>query len=99
MEIKKIYEDENTLKIGIKGRLDTMTAPELENFLKQEIGERKSLDLDLQDLEYISSAGLRVILSAQKVMNRQGNMVLRNVREEVMDVFEITGFVDILTIQ
>ena len=67
--------------------------------LKQEIGERKSLDLDLQDLEYISSAGLRVILSAQKVMNRQGNMVLRNVREEVMDVFEITGFVDILTIQ
>lgn len=99
MEIKKIYEDENTLRIGIEGRLDTMTAPELENFLKQEIGERKSLDLDLQDLEYISSAGLRVILSAQKVMNRQGNMVLRNVREEVMDVFEITGFVDILTIQ
>ena len=49
MEIKKIYEDENTLKIGIEGRLDTMTAPELENFLKQEIGERKSLDLDLQD--------------------------------------------------
>lgn len=99
MEIRKICEDENTLEISIEGRLDTMTAPELENFLKKELGERKELELDLQELEYISSAGLRVILSAQKVMNRQGSMVLRNVREEVMDVFEITGFVDILTIQ
>lgn len=99
MEIRKIREDENTLEISIEGRLDTMTAPELENFLKKELGERKKLELDLQELEYISSAGLRVILSAQKVMNRQGSMVLRSVREEVMDVFEITGFVDILTIQ
>lgn len=99
MEIRKLHEDENTLEISIEGRLDTMTAPELENFLKKELGERKSLTLDLQDLEYISSAGLRVILAAQKVMNRQGSMVLRSVREEVMDVFEITGFTDILTIE
>lgn len=99
MEIRKIHEDEASLEISIEGRLDTMTAPELENFLKKELGERKKLDLDLQNLEYISSAGLRVILSAQKVMNRQGSMELHNVREEVMDVFEITGFVDILTIR
>ena len=99
MEIKKIYEDENTLKIGIEGRLDTMTAPELENFLKQEIGERKSLDLDLQDLEFMSWGGLRVVRAAERVMHRRGNMVLRNVREEVVDVFESSGWGDILTIQ
>ena len=98
MEIKKMQDGDN-LTIVLTGRLDTTTAPHLEAELKSSIGGVTYLIFDFENLEYISSAGLRVILSAQKVMNRQGNMVIRNVDENVMDVFEVTGFVDILTIE
>ena len=96
IEIKKNVE--NTT-VEIVGRLDTTTAPSLEKTLKEDMGETKNLILDLKGLEYISSAGLRVLLSAQKKMKQIGSMKLRNVCEEVMEVFEITGFVDILTIE
>jgi anti-anti-sigma factor len=98
MEIRKTQEG-STLTIALVGRLDTTTAPRLEAELKTGIGGVMELIFDFAELEYISSAGLRVILSAQKVMNRQGSMVIRNVNENVMEVFEVTGFVDILTIE
>ncbi len=85
--------------IEIEGRVDTMTAPELEATFKNELTDATSLELDLAKTEYISSAGLRVFLATQKMMNKQGKMVLKNVRPEVMEVFEVTGFVDILTIE
>lgn len=88
----------NTLTVGIEGRLDTTTAPTLEAELKNSLNDVSELVLDLAKLEYISSAGLRVLLSAQKVMNAQGSMKIINVIPEVMEVFEITGFTDILTI-
>ncbi len=90
---------DDTLNVTIAGRLDTITAPQLETLLKRELGDARHLLLDMTGVEYVSSAGLRVLLSAQKVMNRQGSMVLRGVAEAVMDVFEITGFCDILTIE
>lgn len=88
-----------SLKVVLEGRLDTMTAPVLESELKQSLDNVKDLVFDFEKLEYISSAGLRVLLSAQKVMNKQGSMKLVNVRPEVNEVFEVTGFVDILTIE
>ena len=97
MTIEKIAEG-NMLTIVLGGRLDTTTAPKLETELKQNISGVEELVLDLAALEYLSSAGLRVLLSAQKVMNRQGHMVVRNVNETVMEIFEVTGFVDVLTI-
>ena len=87
------------LCISLEGRLDTTTAPQLEEELKASLPGITQLDFDFQALEYLSSAGLRVILSAQKTMNRQGGMVIRHVNETIMEVFEITGFVDILTIE
>ncbi|MCH3942214.1 MAG: STAS domain-containing protein [Atopobiaceae bacterium] len=87
------------LTISVSGRLDTTTAPQLEAELKNSLEGVTSLVFDLSDLEYISSAGLRVLLSAQKRMSKQGTMVVRNVREAVMDVFEVTGFSDVLTIE
>lgn len=90
---------ETTLNLAIEGRIDTTTAPQLEAELKASISGVKELYLDFAGVEYISSAGLRVLLSAQKVMNRQGKMVITNVNETVMDVFDVTGFVDILTIE
>lgn len=81
------------------GRLDTTTAPQLEAELKRSIGGIESLIMDFAALEYLSSAGLRVLLAAQKVMNKQGKMVIRNVNETISEVFEITGFSDILTIE
>ena len=98
MTIEKITEG-NKLTIELAGRLDTTTAPKLETELKQNISGVNELVLDLAALEYLSSAGLRVLLSAQKVMNRQGHMVVRNVNETVMEIFEVTGFVDVLTIE
>ena len=86
-----------TLKIV--GRLDTTTAPVLETAVDGCKADVKELILDCSALEYVSSAGLRVLLGAQKVMNKQGNMVVRNVNATIMEVFEITGFVDILTIE
>ena len=89
----------NTLKIVLEGRLDTMTAPELEAELNQSLGSAESLTLDFSKLEYISSAGLRVLLSAHKAMSGKGGMKLRHVNEIVQEVFDVTGFSDILTIE
>ncbi len=88
-----------TLNIALEGRLDTTTAPKLEAEFKQSISDNTELNLDFAKLEYISSAGLRVLLAAQKVMNKQGKMVIRNVNDVISEVFEVTGFVDILTIE
>lgn len=85
------------MNVALEGRLDTTTAPELEAELQLEgITE---LVLDFEKLDYVSSAGLRVLLATQKVMNRQGSMLISNVNEGIMEIFEITGFVDILTIE
>lgn len=89
----------STLSLKIQGRLDTITAPQLEAELKTSIGDVKELILDLEELEYISSAGLRVFLSAQKIMNKQGGMIVRHANETVTEIFEVTGFVDILTLE
>ena len=85
--------------IQIFGRLDTITAPTLDKTIQEEIGNTKNLILDLKSLEYISSAGLRVLLGAQKKMQKIGSMKVVNVCEEVMEVFEMTGFADILVIE
>ena len=98
MEITSRTEG-NKVTMEISGWLDTQTAPKLEEELSHLDDSVTSLVFDFAKLEYISSAGLRVILSAQKVMNRQGSMVIRKVNENVMDVFEVTGFIDILTIE
>ena len=98
MEIKKELNGKE-LTIFIIGRLDTTTAPQLEAELKLCINGVEKLILDLGELEYLSSAGLRVLLSAQKVMNKQGEMVVRNVNETINEIFEVTGFIDILTIE
>ncbi len=87
------------LYISLEGRLDTTTAPQLDAEVKNGLEAVTEFVLDFSALEYISSAGLRVLLSAQKIMNRQGCMVIRNVNETVMEVFEITGFADILTVE
>lgn len=98
MTIEKIANGSTTtLKIG--GRLDTTTAPELEAAVNGCIAGVEQLVLDCEALEYVSSAGLRVILQAQKTMNTQGSMKLVHVNETIMEVFDITGFVDILTIE
>ena len=89
----------NALEIALEGRLDTMTAPELEAELNQSLGSADSLTLDFSKLEYISSAGLRVLLSAHKVMSAKGGMKVTNVNEIVSEVFEVTGFADILNIE
>ena len=98
MTINKIANG-SELTIGLEGRLDTTTAPELEKELKQNISGVTSLTLDMEKLEYISSAGLRVILKAQKAMNTKGTMKLSHVGESVMEVFDITGFSDFLNIE
>lgn len=89
----------STLNIALTGRLDTTTAPQLENHLRENLGDAAELTLDFKALEYISSAGLRVLLSAQKIMNKQGKMTIKNVCSDIMEVFDITGFSDILTIE
>lgn len=87
------------LTLAIEGRLDTVTAPELEKAVNEETADVRELILDMKGLEYISSAGLRVLLAAQKKMNKQGVMKLTDVCDAVMEVFEMTGFADILTIE
>lgn len=87
------------LTLLLSGRLDTVTAPQLESCLNENLDGVESLVLDFSDLNYISSAGLRVLLSAQKRMNRQGSMVVRHVNDMIAEVFEITGFCDILTVE
>lgn len=89
----------NALTIALDGRLDTTTSPELEACLEENLSGVTELTFDLKDLEYISSAGLRALLLAQKKMNKAGQMVVINVNEIVMEVFGVTGFVDILDIK
>jgi anti-sigma B factor antagonist len=89
----------NELTVALEGRLDTTTAPQLDDDLKNSLNGVENLVFDFSKLEYISSAGLRVLLSAQKVMNKQGSMVVKNVSEEINEIFEVTGFIDILTIE
>ena len=96
IEIKK---NTNDTTIEIVGRLDTTTAPALDKVINEDIGDTKNLILDFKGLEYISSAGLRVVLSAQKKMQKVGSMKVINVCEAVMEVFEITGFADVLVIE
>jgi len=98
MEIKKNL-NEKELTLALSGRLDTVTAPSLEAELGDKLDGIEALVFDFAELEYVSSAGLRVLLAAQKIMNRQGTMVIKNVCDEIMEVFEITGFSDILTIK
>ena len=88
----------STLTVALEGRLDTTTAPELEAEMKQSLPGITELIMDFEKLDYISSAGLRVLLSAQKVMNKQGKMFIRNVCPEIKEIFDVTGFADILTI-
>ena len=98
MTINKAFQG-NVLTIALEGRLDTLTAPDLDTELKASMEDAESLVLDMKALDYISSAGLRVLLSAQKVMSRKGGMKLINVNETVMEVFEGTGFSELLTIE
>ena len=92
-------QEEGKLTVAIEGRLDTNTAPEFEADVKERLDGVTELVLDMKELVYLSSAGLRVILATQKIMNKQGAMKLCNVNKTVMEVFEITGFLDILTIE
>jgi anti-sigma B factor antagonist len=98
MTINKTLND-GKLVYKLIGRLDTTTAPELEAELKKSIDSAEKLEFDFSGLEYISSAGLRVLLFAQKTMNKQGSMVIRSVNDEIKEIFDITGFSDILTIE
>lgn len=98
MTIEKIVNGA-AVALKIIGRLDTATAPELEAAIDGCIADARELLLDCSELEYVSSAGLRVILKAQKLMNTKGTMKLANVNDTIMEVFDITGFVDILTIE
>lgn len=91
--------DGTSLTVELEGRLDTTTAPELEAELSTALGGINALTFDFAKLEYISSAGLRVLLATQKTMNKQGSMVIKNVNSDINEVFEITGFIDILTVE
>ena len=91
--------DNDRLTVSLKGRLDTTTAPSLEAEFKSSLSGVTELIIDLKELVYISSAGLRVLLSAQKVMNKQGKMVVKNSSDDVRDVFDVTGFIDILNVE
>ena len=98
MNILKTREG-GKLTVALEGRLDTTTAPQLETELRAALDGVSDLTFDLAALDYISSAGLRVLLSAQKVMNKQGEMLVRNASADLMEIFEVTGFVDILNIE
>ena len=98
LNINKTVENGSAL-FALEGRLDTVTAPELEAALKETLDGVSELTLDFEELDYLSSAGLRVLLSAQKRMNRQGSMKLVHVNEVVMEIFELTGFSEILRVE
>ena len=98
LNITKTIEGGSVL-LSLEGRLDTTTSTELEEALKETLTDATELTLDFEKLDYISSAGLRVLLSTRKTMSRQGTMKLTHVNEIVMEIFEVTGFVDILTIE
>ncbi len=98
MQIEKKLEN-NVLSFALEGRLDTMTAPQLEAEVVGKLDGVTELNFDFAKLSYISSAGLRVLLSAQKVMNKQGSMVIKNAGPEIREIFDVTGFSDILTLE
>ena len=98
LDIKKNQEG-SKLVFSLDGRLDTITAPQLEEEVKASIDDITELVFDFTDLTYVSSAGLRVLLSTQKTMNEKGSMVVRNVSDEIQEIFDVTGFTDILTIE
>lgn len=99
MKINK-KQDGNSLKIELEGRLDTTTAPELDEAVKSSIDGVTDLVFDMTGLEYISSAGLRVLLSAQKAMGKvNGKMVVKNINDVIQEIFEVTGFIDIFTVE
>lgn len=98
LNINKKMEGD-TLHVTLEGRLDTTTSPQLEGELKSDLEDAAALVLDFEKLEYISSAGLRVLLSAQKIMNTKGGMKVTHVNDVIMEIFEVTGFTDILTIE
>lgn len=89
----------NTMTVALDGRMDAVSAPKLEEELKAELGTVTDLTIDLEKLVYTSSAGLRVLLSMQKTMNSKGSMVIRNVRPEIMEIFDMVGFTDLLNIE
>ena len=98
MEIFKIKDDTH-LTIVLEGELNTITAPDLEKVIKDNLSNIKLLVLDFGKLEYLSSAGLRVLLIAQKIMDSQGKMIVKNVNSTIMDIFEMTGFSNILSFE
>ena len=98
MQITKTISDD-ALTIAITGRIDTLTAPQLDAEIQGKLDGIKNLTIDLKNVEYISSAGLRIFLTAQKIMNKQGSMVIKNVDDTVNDIFEVTGFSEILTVE
>lgn len=98
MKITKT-QNGNSLCLALEGRLDTNTAPELETAIKGSIDGTEELTIDMAALDYLSSAGLRVLLGAQKIMNKQGSMRVTHVNDTIMEIFEVTGFADILTIE
>lgn len=98
MKIESVLK-ENELTIYLEGELNSSTAPELDKFISESLNNITSLIFDFEKLEYLSSAGLRVLLVSQKVMDKQGKMVVRHVNEQIMDIFTMTGFVNVLTIE
>lgn len=98
MEINKT-KNGSSLNVAVEGRIDTVTAPEFESDVKAELDGVTALTLDFEKVNYISSAGLRVLLSLQKIMNKQGTMTVKNVNETVNDIFEVTGFSEILNVE
>ena len=98
LTVQKKLDDQKAC-LTLEGRLDTVTAPDMEKEIREILPELKELTLDFEKLEYISSAGLRVLLSAQKAMNAKGTMKITHVQRDIMEIFEVTGFSDILTIE
>ena len=98
MQITKTVENDK-LTIALEGRLDTLTAPQLEAEVNEKLDGVKTLIFDFQNLAYVSSAGLRILFMAQKIMNKQGKMIVRNANADIKDIFTVTGFSNILTIE
>lgn len=98
MDVIKEFKGD-VLTVKLVGRLDTTTAPSLEGELSSDLSKAKTLIFDFSSLDYVSSAGLRVLLACQKTMNKQGSMIIKNVKDEIYEVFEMTGFLDILHIE
>ena len=98
MTVEKIANG-NELTVIVEGRLDTVTAPSLEKEIKENVAGVEKLVLDFASLDYISSAGLRVVLAAHKLMMKQGEMIVRNINETIQEIFDVTGFADVLTIE